>query len=60
MNRERFTITTKGSRTVVHWEGKCDGPVARATSTGRFPADAAESSAEVPKKRRAKPKGQRD
>ena len=59
MSRERFTITTKGSRTVVHWEGKHDGPVARASSSGRFPTDDANPSSEPPKKPRTKPKGER-
>jgi hypothetical protein len=36
MSKERYTITTKGSRTIVHWEGKAGGPRARPTSTGRF------------------------
>ena len=42
MSQDRFTITTKGSKTVVHWEGQRSGPAARPTSTGWFDSESPE------------------
>jgi hypothetical protein len=59
MSGERFTITTEGSRTVVHWEGKRGKSIARPTSTGRFfpdPKSQAADDVEKPKKPRRRKK----
>ena len=39
MTRTRYTVTTKGSRTIVHRLGKVVGPIVRGTSFRR-PGDA--------------------
>ena len=36
MSKERYTVRTEGSRTVVHWERKAGKVEVRAATTGRF------------------------
>ena len=36
MSKERYTVRTEGSRTVVHWERKGEKVEVRAATTGRF------------------------
>jgi ribosomal protein L34E len=38
MSKERYTVRTEGSRTVVHWERKAGKVEVRAATTGRFVA----------------------
>lgn len=36
MKKERYTVTTEGNRTVVHWDRKGGKIEVRAATTGRF------------------------
>lgn len=38
MAKAKYTITTKGSRTIIHLEGKRNRGIAWPTNTGRYPS----------------------
>jgi hypothetical protein len=40
MSKERYTIRTEGSRTVIHWEGTAEKVAVRSSNIGRFVDDA--------------------